>query len=723
MFTPRPLGPLYDIAAQLGGALDAALRNASSREAIFGTLLDELGPGRTPTVLVLEDVHWADEATLDLLKFLGRRAHRLPLLVIVTVRDDEIGPAHPLRSVLGDLPRGAVRRLELRPLSESAVATLARRAGRAQRGLHAATGGNPFYLSEVLASNQSGIPATVRDAVLGRASRASPEARAAMEVVSVIPGKAESWLVERLFGRDSAAVEECFSAGMLTSDQQGVGFRHELARRAVEESLVSSRRRGLHARVLAALETAASPVAPARLVHHAEGAGDTVSVQRWVPLAASQASALGAHREASAHYTVGLRSAEALAPDERATLLEGRSYEDYLIGRMAEAFAAREEALDTWRRLGDRRREGAALRWLSRLAWSGGRRADAERYAEEAIAVLEPLGLGPELAMAYSNLSQLHMLAGETEGAVTWGDKAIALAERLGDSETLVHALTNVGSAEIRSRPDEGYPKLTRALRLAREGSYQEHVSRCYANFTSFVADAEVSGGRALPARRAGVHRGTGPRFLDRVHARVASAAPPRHRGVGRGPPRGGRAAGADQALRSARIHVLVVLGLLRARCGQAGVSELLDEAHTLAESTAELQRLGPVALARAEAAWLARRPAEMAMEARAVYELSLTRNSPWIRGGLAVWLHRAGALPRVPEDIPRACLLELRGDAVGAAAEWARLGCPYEQALALAEADTPALVAEAVRLLEGLGAEAAVGVVRQRLEALAPAR
>ena len=240
-----------------------------------------------------------------------------------------------------------------------------------------------------------------------------------------------------------------------------------------------------------------------------------------------------------------------MAPDERATLLEGRSYEDYLIGRMAEAFAAREEALDTWRRLGDRRREGAALRWLSRLAWSGGRRADAERYAGEAIAVLEPLGLGPELAMAYSNLSQLHMLAGETEGAVTWGDKAIALAERLGDSETLVHALTNVGSAEIRSRPDEGYPKLTRALRLAREGSYQEHVSRCYANFTSFVADRRYQ--EAEHYLREGLEY-TEARDLDFWTAYMRAWRAQLHLdtgALGRGPPRGGRAAGADQALRS----------------------------------------------------------------------------------------------------------------------------------------------------------------------------
>jgi len=482
LFTPRALGPLYDIADQLGGPLEAALRNASSRETIFAALLDELGPDRPPTVLVLEDAHWADEATLDLLKFLGRRAHRLPLLVIVTSRDDEIGAAHPLRSMLGDLPRGAVRRLELRPLSEKAVATLARRAGRAGAGLHAVTGGNPFYVSEVLAASQPGIPATVRDAVLGRAARASAAAREALEVVSVIPGKTEPWLVDALMGRDPAGLQECIAAGMLTSDPHGVGFRHELARRAVEESLAPSRRRALHARVLAALEAATLPVAPANLVHHAEAAGDAVSVQRHVPLAAAQASALGAHREAAAHYGAGLRFAGGLPMETRAALLEGRSYEEYLIDRLPHALAGRQEVLAIWRRLGDRRKEGEALRWLSRFSWASGARRDAERYAVEAVAVLEPLGTGPELAMAYSTLAQLHMLAFETAGAETWGAKAIAMAERLGSKEILVHALTNVGTAQLGSLSAEpGRGTLERALRLALEGGFQEHIARCYA--------------------------------------------------------------------------------------------------------------------------------------------------------------------------------------------------------------------------------------------------
>jgi tetratricopeptide (TPR) repeat protein len=715
LFTPRPLGPLHDIAGQVGGALEEALRMALSRETIFATLLDEFGPGRTPTVLVLEDVHWADEATLDLLKFLGRRAHRLPLLVIVTARDDEIGPAHPLRSVLGDLPRGAVHRLELRPLSEDAVALLARRAGRTHPGLHAATGGNPFYVSEVLATSHPGIPATVRDAVLGRATRSSPDAREVLEVVSVVPGKAEPWLVDRLFGRDSAAAEECFTAGMLLSDQHGVGFRHELARLAVEESLAPSRRRALHSRVLAALEAAPSPVAPAMLVHHAEAAGDAESVQRYAPLAAARASALGAHREAAAHYEAALRLAGGLAAEARAALLEGSSYENYLIDRMPQAIAAREEAVQIWRRLGDRRREGAALRWLSRFMWSNGRRRDAEHYAAEAVTALEPLDVGPELAMAYSNLAQLHMLASEIAGATEWGAKAIALAEQLDDGEILVHALTNVGVAELGSlSPEQGRAKVERALRLALEGGFQEHVARCYACLVPSDVTAREHG-RAERWLREGLAY-TEARDLDfwatylrswRAHLRLDQGA-------------------WDEAERESkellgqavispvsRITALCVLGRLRARRGEPGAAELLDEARTLAERTAELQRLGPVALARAEAAWLAGDRAGTAAEARRAYELSLTKDSPWMRGPLAVWLHRAGALHEVPEEIPRACALELRGDAAGAAAEWARLGCPFEQALALAGTEDPGLVLEAARLLERLGAAGAVRALR----------
>ncbi len=723
LFTPRPLGPLHDIAAQLGGELDAALRSGAGREAIFAAVLAELGGEQPPTIVVLEDVHWADEATLDLLKFLGRRAHRLPLLLVVTCRTDELGPAHPLRSVLGDLPRNAVRRLELRPLSQAAVAALARRAGRPDLGLHAATGGNPFYLSEILASTQPGIPATVRDAVLGRVARVSPAAREVLEVVSVVPGRAEPWLLEQLFGRDATEVEAGLASGMLVSDPHAVSFRHELARRAVEENLGRGRRRALHARVLAALAEAASPVAPARLLHHAEAADDAPAVHRYVLLAAGEASALGAHREASAHYDVALRLARGLSPEARAALLEGRSYEDYLIDRLPDAIAAREEALDIWHRLGDRRREGAALRWLSRLTWSNGRRRDAERYAGQAVAVLEPLGVGPELAMAYSNLAQLHMLAGEMAEAVAWGSKAIALAERLGDAETLVHALSNVGSAELRiTGSEQGRTRLVRALRLALEGGFQEHIARCYAIFVA-------SGVTARDHREAEHYLREGLKYTEardldfwttylrswRAQLRLDQGA------WAEAEQEAAELLGLSVISPVAKITALCVMGRLRARRGGQGVAELLDEARSLAERTAELQRWGPVSVARAEAAWLSGDLERAARDARGAFELSLTKDIAWIRGELSVWLHRAGALPLAPPEIPPACALELGGDWSGAAAEWERLGCPYERALALAGAEAPEAVQEAVRLLERMGAPAAARLVKRRLSGPRP--
>jgi tetratricopeptide (TPR) repeat protein len=319
--------------------------------------------------------------------------------------------------------------------------------------------------------------------------------------------------------------------------------------------------------------------------------------------------------------------------------------------------------------------------------------------------------------MAYSNLSQLHMLAGETAEAVAWGNKAIAIAEQVGDGETLVHALTNVGSAELRTVPDGGYAKLSRALRLALEGGYQEHVARCYANFTSLVVDRRYE--LAERYLREGLEYTEG-RDLDFWTAYLRGWRAQLHFDLGAW----------DEAEREAmdllelattspvsKINALCVLGRIRAARGQPGATELLDEAKTLADATAELQRLGPVCIARAEAAWLAGDLPGTAAEAGAVFEVSLGKDSPWIRGMLAVWLHRAGALPRLPDNIPRACALEVAGDAPGAAAEWARLGCTYEQALALAHTGVPESVLESARMLERIGAAAAVRVLRRRGE------
>jgi hypothetical protein len=197
---------------------------------------------------------------------------------------------------------------------------------------------------------------------------------------------------------------------------------------------------------------------PARLAHHAEGAGDGAAVLEHAPVAARRAAGLGAHREAAAQYARALRFADGLAPVALAELLEGHSYECYLTDQLDDAAASRRRALACWRARKDRGREGDTLRWLSRLAWLQGRNAEAGRAGREAVELLEGLAPGAELAMAYSNLAQLGMLAHDVDQAVAWGERAIALAERLGQTEILVHALNNVGTAQLQAGRRGGPP-------------------------------------------------------------------------------------------------------------------------------------------------------------------------------------------------------------------------------------------------------------------------
>ena len=382
LLTPRALGPLHDIARQTGGRLAGLLAAGGPREQLFTALLDELDQGARPRVAVVEDAHWADEATLDLLVFLGRRMRETRALLAVTYRDDELAADHPLLAVLGRLPPEAVRRLRLEPLSEAAVAELARRAGRPAAGLRALTGGNPLLVTQVLAAADAGVPLTVRDLALARAGGLPADAQEVVRLVAVVPTRAELWLLERALGPPPAAVEAGVSAGLLVAGAEGVGFRHELLRRAVEGSLPALARRELNRRVLEVL--AAAPVGQvdlARLVHHAREAGDAEAVLQYGPEAARQAAAVAAHREAAGHYRAVLAHAERIPAAARAELLEAYSVEAYLSGLAGEAVSARQDAVALREMGGDRERLGESLRWLSRLHWWAGSRPAAESAA------------------------------------------------------------------------------------------------------------------------------------------------------------------------------------------------------------------------------------------------------------------------------------------------------------------------------------------------------
>jgi predicted ATPase len=379
-----------DVAGATGGELERLVAGGARPYEVATALMREL---QKPAILVLEDVHWADEATLDVVRLLGRRVESLSALVLATYRDDQLDQAHPLRIALGELAtQEAVVRLKVEPLSTAAVAKLAEPYSVDAEELHRVTAGNPFFVTEVLAGGEDAVPSTVRDAVLARTASLSASGRRLLEAAAVVPLETELWLLEALAGADLEALEECLGSGVLMPQQAGVGFRHELARLAVEESLVPTRRVELHRRALRALEEPPTGGRDlARLAHHAEAAGDVDAVLRYAPAAADGAASLGAHREAAAQYARALRFAARSPVEEQAELLERRSYECYVTGQFDEGIETMERALEHRRRLGEPRKEGDALRSLSRLLRFVGRTSEAAERGREALTLLERL--------------------------------------------------------------------------------------------------------------------------------------------------------------------------------------------------------------------------------------------------------------------------------------------------------------------------------------------
>ena len=712
LFTPRPLGPLLGVAEGTSGAFEEVVHNGAMPHDVVAALVDELR-ARVPTVFVLEDVHWADEATLDVLRLLARRVDKVPVLVVASYRDDELVRTHPLRLVLGELATSqAVGRIKLAPLTPNAVALVAAPYGVDPDELYRKTAGNPFFVVEALAVGGEEIPETVRDAVLARTARLNPAARQLLEAVAVVPPQAELWLLESLAAEAIDGLDECLASGMLTSGRAAVSFRHELARLAVEESIALSRAVDLHRKALAALADPPGGARDlARLAQHAEAAGDAEAVLRFAPEAAARAGSFGAHREAAAQYARALRFGDRLPVAERAEMLERRAEECLLTDDYDGGIAALEQALEDRRALGDRLREGDALRRLSTFLWCPGRTAEAERSGRDAVALLEGVPAGRELALAYANLASNSADAARLEEAIAWGERALELAERIDDAEIAVHALATIGACQ------EDYEKLEMSLERARDAGLAYQVGRAFYRLAETalghrrygLADGYVDAGIAYCSER-GVE-------LFRLYLLAYRARLELDQG------RWSAAVdSAESVLRiprtsiTPRIVSLTVLGLVRARRGDPRHWDALDEAWAVAAPTDELPRLGLVAAARAEAAWLQGDGDRVGEVTEGALRLAIERSSPWLIGELAAWRRRAGldddTLPEVAEPYAS----QLAGKWERAAELWRELGCPYEAALALAGADADEPLRRALEELQRLGAQPASAIVARRL-------
>jgi DNA-binding CsgD family transcriptional regulator len=716
--TPRPLGPFLDVAERDGELAQLVQLGAPPAE-VFGALHELLS--EQPTVLVLEDLHWADEATLDVVRLLTRRIEDAPVLVVATFRDDELSRSHPVQILLGDLATAAaVDRLALEPLSRDAVAALAVGHDVDPDALHRKTGGNPFFVTQVLAAGATELPPTVRDAVLARTAGLDREALHLLEVVALAPPRAEPWLLEAVAGEGVERLEDCLASGLVTSDERGVSFRHELARLATVDVTPPTRRRTIHRSVLVAL--AARPTRDldhARLAHHAEAAEDAEAVLAYAPEAARRAAAAGSYREAAAQYARALRFGAALDPGERAALLEGRSRACYLADDQVEAIEVIREAIRCRQEQRAPLQEARALTELADYLNCRGFFRDSQEALRRASGLVS--GHPEQLEHAYVlHAAGRFRYDGDHDASVELAGKAVEIGERFGDEHVAGHARVTVGVATAGRDLDAGLALLEEAVQIARRGSQPEVVPRalnamgalCAAWYRHDLADAYYDAGLEHCAEHTS--------DLWRINVLALSALS--FLSQGRFDDASCRAVAVlDDPRESPWPHhtALVVLALVRARRGDPGAREALAEAGTVDLQHEEFEALVDRAAASAEVAWMNRRPEEVGGATEAMLQAAIERGDAEAICRLQFWRRLAELEADGQAGASGPYALALAGGWEQAADEWTRRGQPYEAALALSQSGDADALRRAHTLLQRLGARPLAAMVARELREL----
>lgn len=720
LMTARPLGPLREAAAGIGGPLEAALA-AGRTEDVFGSLVTEL-ERLAPVVFVLEDLHWADDATLDVVAYLVRRIQNLRVALVLTMRNDGSAGNHPLFGLLGTLAGYGVHWLPLLPLSAAAVDQLAEGSGWAGSSLHALTGGNPFYVTETLAAPRSAeVPETVAQSVVARVRRLSPRCSLALEQLSIVPRLVEFDIAEELLGDELDALDEAEERGVIEVRADGIAFRHELARRAVQGSVSRLRRRQLHGAVARALMARREPDLAA-IVHHAVRAGDVEAVCRYAPRAAREAAAAGSHRQALAHFESVLHDAGHLPPAEGAELLADYSWELYNAHRFGAAIRECSRAVELFAGTQDRAGMGEALGKLSRYQFMNGDIDLAMTTARTAVAVLDTAGSSASRATAATYHASLLALAGDPAEA----RNALLSAESLAAQENrldLVCLCQNYGSlARADLDPAGRIELLTQSLQLALDQGQHEYVARGYTNlaemlyrygrleelrscvqqglsyatdhgFTSHAYNLEVH--RALLLMRSGDLT----QSADVLRALVAGRADP---GM-------------------LEVYSTPSLARVQIRQGVSGLRETLTAAWNTARAHRFLTGLAFAGTALAEWSFLHSRPDVAARILEQWWEHADRPSAGPVTAELLLYCRRAGVGigSDLPPDCPFAVAAGLRGDWRSAAQAWGADGDFYEMALELGGSGSVGETLEAIGVLDRLGATAAATLVRHRLKAL----
>ena len=710
LFTPAALGPLLDIASRLDGELLQLCRAEAKRDQLYGALLRQLSDLRPRTVIAIEDVHWADEATLDLLSYLGRRIQHLGVLLLVTYRDDALVTNDPLRLTFGALAsQRATRRLSLPTLSISGVATLANGSGIDPTELHRLTAGNPFFVTELLQAGSDGLPVSVRDAVLARTRTLSTQARDALDTAALIGARMQAELLVSLID-NPLVTDELISDGLLIKDGDDLRFRHEIARVAIEGAIPPYRKAAIHTKIIEALLASGSDD-DARLAFHAEGAGNAELVLTYAPRAGRRAAALGARREAAAQYERALRFVPATDVRTRAELLDNLAKQLSFFEEWEEKCS---EAVALWNALGDSRRESDSLLSLAWGSWWLCRGTDFRQAGEAALKLAEPLGPSPQLAWASNTLAFRRMNEGRYQDSLSLIRHVHGMAAQLGLGDVISDCLT-LEAQVVRALGEDWTAPMGAALQIALSGGHEFRAYNAFLflyilycadlrndeaeqifNDALAYCDLHDVGKPCLLAERAGVLEKLGR--WDECVSTIGAVLDER------------------KVTRANRMQSLSILAKVMARRGQDGYWQYLDEARDSSIGLEEREWLIFVGLARIEAYWLEGRLDAARAELARIRDASAGLAVPY-RRWLALWTRRLTGVAEPVDLEPFASYVA--GDAAHAAELWDRLGYRYEAALALLDTKEETHLRESLAWLSNLGAEAAARLVRQTMRDL----
>jgi DNA-binding CsgD family transcriptional regulator len=729
LLAPPPLAPLLELLHHLPPSLAAAVRGGHAGSELMLGMLERLrgtgGPAR-PVVLAIDDVQWADSATLDLLRYLGRRMAGTGALLLLAARSDPEADAvlAPLSAALPEL-----QRITLAPLSQAAVVQLAREHGRDGAELFRITQGNPFFVSQLIDRGAGPwfgvVPAAVRDAVLARALPLTGEAREVLDLVSVSPTELPLAVLEAVFDDAAASVERCVAIGLLHQRGTAVGFRHELARKSIESALSARHAQALHAALFDALSLRGAPAA--RLVHHAAAGGIEAAVLRLAPLAASEAGAGGAHRQAAELLALALRHAAALPAGERAALHVAHAKACVPANRLADAVASREQALALHEAAGEPLLTAIDRCELARLLWTQGRSTAGLPHAQRAFEQLQQMpGAARECANAAATLAQLHLLDEQPDASLRWAALALPTLQTQGDTEGLPYLLSTLATATLRQRDDTtAWAQLREALALAQQHRQPEQAVRAWLNQATMglVHHRHAFVSQAIEEGLAWCEANDVDLYAARLRIRL-----------GYGLLAMGRLAEARPLLHAlVSMPTLLPLEAEQARQVQALLQLRLGDpaaAGYWREMVAGQRRLSvdpwyaPQLIVRAEAAWWMGDLPRARQVLHGTMPVVAARGEPWRTGQLMSWMQRVGLavdLEGMPPDTAAPLRAELEGRLHDAAAAWDGMGCRWEALMVrLAPAACDAtLLRQALAIATEIGAEPAAALARRRLRAL----